>query len=299
MPHDVADGAPDAVPDASPDGAPDGALERWGGEPVAALRAAWAVPALHAFRSTGSTNDVARRLAGQGAAHGTTVVADHQTGGRGRHGRTWTDRPGDSLLLSMVLRPADGADGRADGRADAAAAAGAETGTAALSVLPLLAGLACVRALRLHAHAAVRIEWPNDLVVDDRKLGGVLCDSAFRSGSLDFVVVGVGINLGRLPDELDADTRARALAIDADRRALAGDVARGLFALRADARMTADDLAEIRRLDALAGRRVRLGSGREGVAVGILPDGALDIRDGAYRFSVRAGSVSPLDAAAT
>lgn len=257
------------------------------------LRRAWGVPGLRALDTTSSTSDVARRLAEAGAPHGSTVVADHQTAGRGRMGRAWSDRPGASLLLSMVLLP-----GALHASAEAAADA-PDGGPPA--VLPLLAGLACARAILDVGGPRVAIEWPNDLVVDDRKLGGILCESSLRAGTIDFVVVGVGINVGAVPDELGRELRGRVASLAEcvagralDRVELAGAVARRLIGLRADSGFSADDLAELRRLDALAGRRVRLDTGREGLALGILPDGALEIDDAGRRTIIRAGSVSPV-----
>ena len=260
-------------------------LDVWDGQAVDRLRADWGVPLLVALRTTASTNDVARRLAEAGAAHGTTVIADHQTAGRGRHGRVWSDRPGASLLLSTVLRPA-GTD------ADAA-------GNGGPAVLPLLAGLACAHAIRALGDADVRIEWPNDLVVDDLKLGGILCEAALRAGAVDFVVAGIGINVDGVPDRLDPALDATATSLHAvsgpvRRVALAGEIVTRLLRMRADAPLDDRALAELRRLDALAGRRVRLGTGREGVAVGILADGALEIDDDGTRISIHGGSVSPV-----
>ena len=277
-------------------------LVQWDGRPVETLRADWGVPALVVLRNTTSTNDVARRLAEAGAGHGTTVVADHQSAGRGRHGRAWRDRPGGALLLSMVLRPsAGGPSGASDARA--ARDATASTAAADAGALPLLVGLACAHAIRSCCDAGVRIEWPNDLVVDDRKLGGILCEAARRAGALDFVVAGVGINVDAPPDELDAATRARATSLVAacgravGRVRLAGEVARRLARLAADAPLDATSLDELRRLDALAGRRIRMGTGREGVAVRILADGALEVdADDGDRLVLRSGSVAPTGA---
>lgn len=227
---------------------------------------------------------MARRLAEAGAAHGTTVIAEHQTAGRGRHGRSWSDRPGASLLLSMVLRP------------DSAAREATDP-----AVLPLLVGLACARAIRAAGGPAVGVEWPNDLVIGDAKLGGILCEASLRAGSLDFVVVGIGINVEAVPDHLDADVRAHAIALAdasggraADRTALAGELVRRIVPLRADSGFAGDDLAELRRLDALAGRRVRLATGREGIARGILPDGGLAIEADGEQLIVHTGSVAPV-----
>lgn len=266
------------MPDPEPDVAPS-----WGGRRLEDLRREWRVPALQALDTTPSTSDVARRLAEAGAPHATTVVANHQTAGRGRHGREWLDRHGESLLLSMVLLSG----GRAGRAGDPA-------------VLPLLVGLACARAIRTLGGPTVGIEWPNDLVVDDRKLGGILCESALRAGTLDFVIVGIGINVAGAPDLLEESfTRpvtslAAVTEVPIDRVALAGEVVRRVGALHTDSILSADDLAELRSLDALAGRRVRLATGREGLSLGILPDGSLAIDDDGERITVNAGSVAPV-----
>ncbi len=241
------------------------------------------MPRLVAYETVASTSDVARRLAEAGAEHGSTVVADHQTAGRGRHGREWLDRPREALLLSMVLRPAG------------AAAAPAQL------ALPLLVGLACARAIRSVSALAPGIEWPNDLVLGDAKVGGILCEGAIEADRLAFVVAGVGINIGALAETLDDASRARATSLAMalggrrpDRADLARAVAQALIRLRADAALADEDVRELRALDSLRDRRVRFGAGREGVARGILPDGALLVDCDDERLQIRAGSVTPI-----
>jgi BirA family biotin operon repressor/biotin-[acetyl-CoA-carboxylase] ligase len=127
----------------------------------------------------GSTNDEAERLAAAGAEEGTTVVADTQTAGRGRLGRSWFSAPGSGLYLSIVFRPP--------------APRGAAASPASLLTLTL--GLAVAEALRAATGADVVIKWPNDLLLGGRKLGGILAE-AFDLGSVGFhVVAGIGINL--------------------------------------------------------------------------------------------------------
>jgi BirA family transcriptional regulator, biotin operon repressor / biotin---[acetyl-CoA-carboxylase] ligase len=182
----------------------------------------------------------------------------------------------------MVLRPA---------HRDAGAA----------SALPLLVGHACARALREATGLPVGIEWPNDLVVGDRKLGGILCEAAHANGRLDFVVAGIGINVAALPADLDDATRSRATSL-ADlqgaaapaRVDIAGAIAARLKGLHADASIHAAELAELRALDSLFDRPVRFGTGREGIARGILPDGALAVDADGERLEIRAGSVTPI-----
>ena len=130
-------------------------------------------PRLH-LREIDSTNERARALAVAGAPHGTVVTAGVQTAGRGRQGRTWTAPPGTALLLSLVVRELD-------------------------PLLPLRAGLAVADL----AGAAARVKWPNDVLVDGRKVAGILVEARPQEA---WAVIGIGINaavdLAQLPPEL-------------------------------------------------------------------------------------------------
>jgi BirA family biotin operon repressor/biotin-[acetyl-CoA-carboxylase] ligase len=141
------------------------------------------------FEMAGSTNDMAERLAADGAEHGTVVVAEAQEQGRGRLGRNWFSPPGAGLYVSAVLRP--------EALVDAGhTAAPFDSGSAsAAASLTLTAGVALAEAVRFATGLAVDIKWPNDLVVDRRKLCGILAEASVSSGRLQHVVVGYGINL--------------------------------------------------------------------------------------------------------
>lgn len=127
--------------------------------------------------SVGSTNDEAGRLADGGAPEGTVVWAREQTGGRGRRGRSWASPPG-NLYTSTILRPA------------CPAARAAELGFAcALAVADIAA-----------PDRAVRVKWPNDVLVDGGKVAGILLESAIAGGGgVEHVIAGVGINIGFAP----------------------------------------------------------------------------------------------------
>jgi BirA family transcriptional regulator, biotin operon repressor / biotin---[acetyl-CoA-carboxylase] ligase len=147
--------------------------------------AALSLPAgyrLHQYDTIGSTNDEAKRLARGGAPEGTLVWAGEQTAGRGRRGRHWASPPG-NLYLSLVLRP-----GGAPSRA-------AQLGfVAALGLGDALDGLAALG-------PRLRYKWPNDLLLDGRKLAGILLESeTAASGAVDFVVIGTGVNLLSHPE---------------------------------------------------------------------------------------------------
>ncbi|MDI6830354.1 MAG: biotin--[acetyl-CoA-carboxylase] ligase [Actinomycetota bacterium] len=129
-----------------------------------------------------STNLEARRLLEGGAPEGLVVVARHQTGGRGRMGRQWLDLPGKSLMFSVALRESSGF------RA---------------SVRVALAARAAVVEL---GGRGPDLKWPNDLVYGERKVGGVLSESFARETG-ELVIVGLGLNVGYLPGELDFEAR--------------------------------------------------------------------------------------------
>jgi BirA family biotin operon repressor/biotin-[acetyl-CoA-carboxylase] ligase len=134
---------------------------------------------------TGSTNATALELAEAGTPEWTLVAAGHQTEGRGRLGRTWVDRPGDALMFSFVLRP---------GWLDLQHA----------GLVALLAGWASATAIREVAGVDVRCKWPNDLLLGDAKVSGILVESAVSDDRIRHMVVGVGVNLARPDEPLDA-----------------------------------------------------------------------------------------------
>jgi BirA family transcriptional regulator, biotin operon repressor / biotin---[acetyl-CoA-carboxylase] ligase len=161
-----------------------------------AIHAAGLRAPVHWDEVTESTNTTALELAAKGEPEWTLVVAGHQTGGRGRLGRTWVSEPGSSLLFSVVLRP----------RLDP------ERGL----LLTLLAGVAMAEACRAVTGADVRCKWPNDLVVGERKVGGILAEARVRDGRFQHVVVGVGMNLRSAPASVEGATSLG----DVDRTAL-------------------------------------------------------------------------------
>ena len=126
----------------------------------------------------GSTNDASARLADAGAGEGTTVVAEAQTAGRGRHGRAWCSPPGAGLYVSTVFRP------------DKAGERGALP-----SLLTLMSGVALADAVRETTGMDVEIKWPNDLVIGRRKLAGILAEASALGSALEYVVLGFGINI--------------------------------------------------------------------------------------------------------
>jgi len=135
-----------------------------------------------------STNDLAKEMARKGAAEGTVVVAEEQTEGRGTKGRSWHSPRGRGLYASVILRPR---------RPD-------------LSLLPLLAGVACREAVREAAGVEAALEWPNDIVCEGRKIGGILCEGEFLGNSVTFAVLGIGLNVGQKKEDFPSALRSTA-----------------------------------------------------------------------------------------
>jgi len=217
------------------------------------------LPRVH-VRATSSTNDRARALALAGAPHGTLVTAGAQTAGRGRQGRTWAAPPGRALLLSLLLRSYD-------------------------PLLPLRAGLAIADL----AGDAARVKWPNDVLLDGRKLAGVLVEARPDEG---WAVLGIGVNVAVDPADLPPEVRPLAATLGRPPAALEATLEEllGLLGRRLGEPRDAC-LAALRERDALRGRPVRWAAG-EGTGAGIDDEGALLIRtaDGALR-TLDAGEV--------
>jgi BirA family transcriptional regulator, biotin operon repressor / biotin---[acetyl-CoA-carboxylase] ligase len=257
--------------------------------PAEALRSRWGVPVLRLHRSVGSTNDLARALAEQGAPAGATVLAREQVAGRGRAGRPWSSAADRGLWMSMVARP------------DRRTLPG---------VLPLLAGLVVARALDGFLHpGAVGLKWPNDLVIGTQKLGGVLCEAAWAGETPQFAVVGVGINVLQTSDEFPPELRDQAISLRAagasiDTVAAVADrvVPAMLRAVGGPVRLDHAALAEIAARDVLLGAHVQVFDpvtgqpGISGTAEGIDPGGALRLRDAAgTTHAVHGGTIRRID----
>jgi BirA family biotin operon repressor/biotin-[acetyl-CoA-carboxylase] ligase len=222
-----------------------------------------------------STQDIAFALAEAGAADGTAVVAESQRSGRGRQGRPWRDEPGASLLCSILIRP----------RLD----------PGQWPLLSLVAGVAVTRALERAAGVAARLKWPNDVMVDGRKLAGILLESRLTTAPA-VVVVGIGINVvqDRLPPELEATATSLRLltGCQVDRARLLEILLEEFDTWRR--RLEDEGLAPIR--EAWKARSTTLGAvvrvaGVTGRAVDLDPSGALVIDDGARCHRVVAGEL--------
>lgn len=225
------------------------------------------------FAQLASTNTTLKELAVAGAAQGTVVVAEAQTGGRGRHGRSWHSPEGAGLYASILVRP--------------------DAPPEAIPALTFVAAIAVAEALDALGVAAVEIKWPNDVLAGGRKVCGILTEASFLNGRVEWAVVGVGVNLRRdaVPDELRGratsleDEGATAPALELLGRLLDGF---GRWYAAFVERGTAGVLARWTELAPMAeGRAVTVDDGREaydGITEGVTADGRLRVRRGDGRL---------------
>ena len=234
-------------------------------------------PEVTVVPQTGSTNADLLEEARAGAAEGLVLVAEEQTAGRGRLGRSWSAPPGAGLIFSVLLRPAG-------------------VPAARLGWLPLLTGVAVATAVRETTAVPASLKWPNDVLVGDRKLAGILAEAHG-----DAVVVGVGLNVTLSQPELPVPTATSLLIEDAastDRGELLAAILAGL-ARRYQAWRTDPDGAELRadylRWSATVGREVRVelpgGTRLSGTAEDVDEVGRLVVRTPDNLVRVGAGDV--------
>lgn len=240
------------------------------GVPAAELARRWGVPQCVMFRRLASTLDAIHDLGAQGAPQATTVLAEEQTAGRGRDGRTWHSPPG-GVWLGMLLRPERIQPG----------------------AVSIRAGLAVADAVdALLGQPAARLKWPNDVLLDDRKLGGILCEGRWQGERHQWLAVGVGVNVcNPLPADVGQGAIALCERIPGVRRLQLLDrlvPALGRLAAGGPA-LSPEECAAFAARDWLRGRRIR--SPAAGRAGGLRPDGALLVDLGAGSIGVREGHV--------
>jgi BirA family biotin operon repressor/biotin-[acetyl-CoA-carboxylase] ligase len=233
------------------------------------------------YDQVGSTNDLAKQRARAGDAEGLVILADEQTTGRGRQGRTWAAPPGSGLLMSLLLRPA-------------------WLSPVDIFALTMLAGTALCEAVEQVAPVRAALKWPNDLLLPARpgappathKAAGILCECELAGDQVDWVVVGIGVNVSWAP-EGDVDGRDLARVATSLTAAAGEPVGRAALLrallVRLDERYRA--LRQGRREELFTAWRgrlatlgqptiVRLPHGElHGIAVEVEPSGALRLRD--------------------
>jgi BirA family transcriptional regulator, biotin operon repressor / biotin---[acetyl-CoA-carboxylase] ligase len=208
-------------------------------------------PRLIAVDRCSSTMDVAHQMAQDGAPHGSVVVADEQGAGRGRTGKTWHSPRASGVWASVLLRTPSASGG---------------------GVLSLRTGIELAQALESRAAGRIQLKWPNDLLIHGRKLAGVLTEARWRGDQLEWIVVGVGVNVR----QTGADAAA-ALSHDARRSDVLVDVVRSV--MRAAAMQGELDAAELERF---AARDIAIGRDVDaplvGTVLGVTARGGVRIR---------------------
>lgn len=250
---------------------------------------------LHILKETDSTNRDALARAQAGAASGTVVVAESQTAGRGRRGRVWHSPAGENLYCSIIFAP-DSLQRNA---------------TSILPWIPLLTGIAVVTAIKDLTGLKPSLKWPNDLLLNDKKCGGILCESAQRGHDQPFTIIGIGLNVNSNPDRFPDEFKTTSTSLRAESVAViarAAMLAQILYRLEQQLELLATATPDRWRKEYAAhcstvGRRVRVecadGERLEGLAEGLGEDGCLRIQpdrlpmdSGAARIiEVRAGDV--------
>ena len=166
------------------------------------LSTTWLGRRIELFDRLPSTNREAVQLAQAEVEHGTVVVAESQTAGRGRLSRTWFSPPGANLYCSIILRTARPP----------------ERLTEWLSWLPLISALAVAAAIEQVSSIQVSVKWPNDLLISARKVGGILCESGTGTRSDPFQIIGIGINVNLDHDDWPSDLRDSATSLWQERK---------------------------------------------------------------------------------
>ena len=233
------------------------------------------------FDTIDSTNACARILGDTGTSEGAVVVADYQTNGRGRLGRSWHAEPNESLLFSVLLRPP----------------ISIETS----GLLTLYASVAIARAVENSTGESVECKWPNDLLLNGKKFCGILLENSFQRAEVSYAVIGAGINVNQraLPPELSH--RGTSLAIETgktfDRKRILHAVLQELDALYRSARQGdfATIVSEWTQRCSMFGKPVTVRQHDDvlsGIALRLNHDGGLIVETGKGLQTVYAGDVT-------
>jgi BirA family biotin operon repressor/biotin-[acetyl-CoA-carboxylase] ligase len=167
---------------------------------------------VYAFETIDSTNNCARALAGCFAAEGTLVIAEEQTAGKGRLGRSWQAHPKENLTFSVILRPTLPAE--------------------AMNLLPLYAAVAVAEAVEQETGIELECKWPNDLMIAGKKTAGILLEGSLKENSVDYIILGIGINVNQVSFPPEFGDKATSLKLSGgkefDRMSLLREILRRL-----------------------------------------------------------------------
>ena len=239
---------------------------------------------LHYFSTIGSTNDHLKQMARQGAPHGTVLIAESQTNGHGRLGRSFQSSPDVGIYMSILLRPA--------------------CLPGELMHLTCAAAVAMCNAIEQSAGFRPGIKWTNDLVYGKKKLGGILTELGFgKSGTIDYAIVGIGINCCHRQEDFSPEIQDIAASLsmvtghNIDRAKVAAAMMDALYRMDYDLLQKKAEILEQYRQNCITiGQEISLVRGEEvrhGTAIGVDDEGALVVRfpDGIVQ-TVNSGEVS-------
>lgn len=238
---------------------------------------------IHAYNSVHSTNDIAARLATEGAIEGTIITSEIQTKGRGRLSRSWHSPPETGIYASIILRP-EFASEQAPG-------------------LSIMTALALADTIETYCQDQTKIKWPNDVLISGRKVAGVLTELAAEGRRIEHVVIGVGINVNHRAEDFPKELRSTATSVRrVTRRKQSRVELFQRFLVRFEReyngykkRGLRTSRTRLRWYSSLIGRQVKLALGRkiiEGTALDIAADGSLILETEQGRVTLSSGEVT-------
>jgi BirA family biotin operon repressor/biotin-[acetyl-CoA-carboxylase] ligase len=237
------------------------------------------------FETLNSTNSYAMGLPEKECEDGTIIIANSQSAGRGRFNRSWVSPPNKNLYMSIVLKP--------------------DITLKDASILSLMAALSCVIALRKISTVEASIKWPNDIIINHRKLGGILIETRSENKKLSMAVVGIGINVNfrfyEMPDEIrkEATSLKEETGINYSRTDIALktlkelDIWYDLFLRGGKEKI----IKEWLRYSLTVGKHIKVRSGNSiysGIAIGIDDEGRLLLKNGTNEIKISSGDVTVL-----
>lgn len=230
---------------------------------------------IQVFKTIGSTNTHAKKLAADGAKSGTVIIADQQTEGRGRRGNSFYSPPKTGLYMSVILRP--------------------EGFKADTDMVTICAGCAVCRAVEKLADRKPMIKWVNDIFLDEKKICGILSEGVtdFETGSVDSIVVGIGINVTTETFPQEIENKAGALNRQISRNKIAAEIITQLFGSLNKER--AENIAEYKSRSLVLGKEVHYlknGVSRHGKAVDIDQKGQLIVENESGTDTLNSGEIS-------
>jgi BirA family biotin operon repressor/biotin-[acetyl-CoA-carboxylase] ligase len=238
---------------------------------------------IYAFDSVDSTNNCAKAVAGIGAAEGTVIISEQQTAGRGRLGRQWQAEPNQNLMFSLVLRP--------------------KISPETLNLLPLYVAVAVSEAIERTTGLNVECKWPNDILYQGKKLAGILIEASTKQNAVEYVVIGIGINVNQMKFEGDLLSKATSLRLECqkevDRLVLFRQV---LTSLESGYKAVSSSgfqsvIPQWSARSTMINRQVSVsehGNIISGIVKGLSPDGGLVLRTNGTEQTVFAGDVTIL-----